>query len=169
MIFLLWYLVLSNEWLIWCTDLLFTPSFATWERGDLISQIHTLVQKTEDGMIMNIYKVHSFSDLAPHNCEGDAKSSKPSSTSTVLFLLLRGIVNSNQSIHFDNSMLQLREIRVTTPSTSAGLFPLFRGRVAEHGSLSSVAKMAMKIFIKRVFTICASNASFLRVIANLQN
>ena len=42
-------------------------------------------------------------------------------------------------------------------------------RVAELGSLSSGAKMAMKIFVKRVFTILASNASFLRVIANLQN
>ena len=41
--------------------------------------------------------------------------------------------------------------------------------VAELGSLSSGAKMAMKIFVKRVFTIFASNASFLRVIANLQN
>ena len=45
----------------------------------------------------------------------------------------------------------------------------FPGRVAELGSLSSGAKMAMKIFVKRVFTIFASNASFLRVIANLQN
>ena len=42
-------------------------------------------------------------------------------------------------------------------------------RVAELGSLSSGAKMAMKIFVKRIFTIFASNASFLRVIANLQN
>ena len=42
-------------------------------------------------------------------------------------------------------------------------------RVAELGSLSSRAKMAMKIFVKRVFTIFASNALFLRVIANLQN
>ena len=33
-------------------------------------------------------------------------------------------------------------------------------RVAELGSLSSGAKMEMKIFIKRVFTIFASNASF---------
>ena len=49
--------------------------------------------------------------------------------------------------------------------------PLIVGavRVAELGSLSSGAKMAMKIFVKRVFTIFASNASFLRVIANLQN
>ena len=38
-------------------------------------------------------------------------------------------------------------------------------RVAELGSLSS---MAMKIFVKRVFTIFATNASLLRVIANLQ-
>ena len=43
------------------------------------------------------------------------------------------------------------------------------GRVAEHGSLSSGAKLAMKIFVKRVFKMFASNASFLRVIANLQN
>ena len=42
-------------------------------------------------------------------------------------------------------------------------------RAAELGSLSSGAKMAMKIFVKRVFTIFASNASFLRVIANLPN
>ena len=42
------------------------------------------------------------------------------------------------------------------------------GRVAELGSLSSGAKMAMKIFVKRVFTIFATNASFLRVITNLQ-
>ena len=42
-------------------------------------------------------------------------------------------------------------------------------RVAELGSLSSGEKMAMKILVKRVFTIFASNASFLCVIANLQN
>ena len=41
-------------------------------------------------------------------------------------------------------------------------------RVAELGSLSSGAKMAMKIFVKRVLTIFSTNASFLRVIANLQ-
>ena len=40
-------------------------------------------------------------------------------------------------------------------------------RVAEVGSLSSGAKMVMKIFVKRVFTIFATNASFLRIIANL--
>ena len=34
--------------------------------------------------------------------------------------------------------------------------------------LSSGAKMAMNIFVKRVFTIFATNASFLRIIANLQ-
>ena len=46
---------------------------------------------------------------------------------------------------------------------------LFLIRVAELGNLSSGAKKAMKIFVKRVFTIFASNASFLHVIANLQN
>ena len=40
-----------------------------------------------------------------------------------------------------------------------------KGRVAELGSLSSGAKSAMKIF---VFTNFVTNASFLRVIANLQ-
>ena len=41
-------------------------------------------------------------------------------------------------------------------------------RVAELDSLLSGAKMVMKIFGKRVFTIFATNASFIRVIANLQ-
>ena len=43
-----------------------------------------------------------------------------------------------------------------------------RTRVAELGSLSSMAKMAMKILVKCVFTIFATNALFLRIIANLQ-
>ena len=41
-------------------------------------------------------------------------------------------------------------------------------RVAELGSLSSGAKMALEIFVKRVFTIFATNASFLRVISNFR-
>ena len=41
-------------------------------------------------------------------------------------------------------------------------------RVAELGSLSWGKKMAMKIFVKQVFKIFVTNASFLRVIANLQ-
>ena len=40
--------------------------------------------------------------------------------------------------------------------------------VAELGSLSSGAKIAMQIFVKRVFTIFATNAWFLRIITNLQ-
>ena len=40
-------------------------------------------------------------------------------------------------------------------------------RVAENGSLSARAKMAIKTFVKRVFTFFATNASFLCVIANL--
>ena len=44
----------------------------------------------------------------------------------------------------------------------------FRVRVAELGSLSSGAKMAIKIFVKRIFTIFAEIALFLHVIANLQ-
>ena len=48
------------------------------------------------------------------------------------------------------------------------MYDMEQYRVAELGSLSSGAKMAMKNFVKRVFTIFATNASFLRVIANLQ-
>ena len=40
--------------------------------------------------------------------------------------------------------------------------------MAEVGSLSARAKMPIQIFVKRVFTIFAKNASFLHVIANLQ-
>ena len=39
-------------------------------------------------------------------------------------------------------------------------------RVAGLGRLSAGAKMAMKPFVKRVFTIFATNVSFLRVISN---
>ena len=46
------------------------------------------------------------------------------------------------------------------------MFEREQGKVAELGSLSSGAKMAMKIFVKRIFTIFATNASC--VIANLQ-
>ena len=48
-------------------------------------------------------------------------------------------------------------------------YMILGARVAELGSLSSGAKMAMKIFVKRIFTIFPSNALFLHVIANLQN
>ena len=41
-------------------------------------------------------------------------------------------------------------------------------RVAEVGSLSARTKMAIKTFAKCVFTLFATNVSFLRVIANLQ-
>ena len=41
-------------------------------------------------------------------------------------------------------------------------------RVAGLGRLSAGAKMAMKPFVKRVFTIFVTNASFLRVISNFR-
>ena len=44
----------------------------------------------------------------------------------------------------------------------------FPSRVAGLGRLSAGAKMAMKPFVKRVFTIFATNASFLRVISNFR-
>ena len=66
-----------------------------------------------------------------------------------------------------------RSIRVYVSICSMMLFILqvqeVPDRVAELGSLSLGAKMAMKIFVKRVFTILASNVSFLRIIINLQN
>ena len=48
------------------------------------------------------------------------------------------------------------------------MYDMEQYRVAELGSLSSGAKMAMKIFVKRVIANFATNASFLRVITNLQ-
>ena len=72
---------------------------------------------------------------------------------------------------FESDMYQLnttcfeKSLRQRSIATVAGV----ANRVAELGSLPSGAKMAMKIFVKRVVTIFASNASFLRVIANLQN
>ena len=41
-------------------------------------------------------------------------------------------------------------------------------RVAEVGSLSARAKMTIKFFDKRVFTIFATNAYYLHINANLQ-
>ena len=46
--------------------------------------------------------------------------------------------------------------------------PIETSRVAGLGRLSAGAKKAMKPFVKRVFTIFATNASFLRVISNLR-
>ena len=42
------------------------------------------------------------------------------------------------------------------------------GRVVEVGSLSARTKIATKVFVRRVFAIFATNASFSCVIANLQ-
>ena len=47
-------------------------------------------------------------------------------------------------------------------------FAVPSSRVAEVGSLSTRATMAKKNFAKRVFTFFTTNASFLRVITNLQ-
>ena len=54
-----------------------------------------------------------------------------------------------------------------TRATSAPPTRGFQYRVAEVGSLSAKAKMAMEIPVKRVFAIFTTNASFLRVVANL--
>ena len=63
---------------------------------------------------------------------------------------------------------ELRKLPVTSYLKSQVQISIL-SRVAELGSLSSGAKMAMKIFVKRVFTIFASNASFLRIIANCKS
>ena len=55
-----------------------------------------------------------------------------------------------------NNLLQISKLRFGQ-----------KARVAELGSLSLGAKMATEIFVKRVFTIFATNESFLLVIANL--
>ena len=70
---------------------------------------------------------------------------------------------------FSNSLQNISLILHLTPKYDIPQNMMLRHRVAELGSLSSGAKMAIKIFVKRVFKIFASNASFLRVIANLQN
>ena len=46
--------------------------------------------------------------------------------------------------------------------------PAVEIRVAGLGRLSAGAKMVMKPFVKRVFTIFATNASFLCVISNFR-
>ena len=45
---------------------------------------------------------------------------------------------------------------------------ILKARVAEVGSLSARAKVAIKFFLKCVFTIFATNASVWHIIANLQ-
>ena len=74
--------------------------------------------------------------------------------------------------HASSSSAPLQSAALNTSTRCFWKWPSFekliKGRVAELGSLSSGAKMAMKIFVKCVFTIFAANASFLRVIANLQ-
>ena len=57
--------------------------------------------------------------------------------------------------------------RIANPSKTA-VCMIMRCRVAGLGSLSAGAKMAMKPFVKRVFTIFTTNASFLSVISNFR-
>ena len=65
-------------------------------------------------------------------------------------------------------MTSMELIKLLKYSNEIGIESTVLIRVAEFGSLSSGAIMAMKIFVKRVFTIFATNAPFLRIIANLQ-
>ena len=80
-----------------------------------------------------------------------------------MMILLQKSNDYNVTNYDDN------DIKKVTPYKNIMNIMLQKSRVAELGSFSLGAKMAMKIFVKRIFTIFASNASFLRVIASLQN
>ena len=89
-------------------------------------------------------------------------------------------VNStNLSINLETAMLSSQ--RPTPLLKFTGNIPKCRATYNERGqswlfssgwqnlaAFRRGSKMAMKVFVKRVFTIFATNASFLRVFANLQ-
>ena len=136
----------------------------------------------------------AFKHLPSCSCASTFALEAVSSTDLIrelMFFLLQNLVFTLQYIYLHNQRPQnlfklwssrtwwsSRNIKVVQPSRwshlrrqpNLALKKVFYSfRVAELGSLSSGAKMAMKIFVKRVFTIFATNASFLREIANLQN
>ena len=47
-------------------------------------------------------------------------------------------------------------------------YSMIASRVAELGSLSARAKIATTVFVRHILAVLATNALFLRVIANLQ-
>ena len=63
-------------------------------------------------------------------------------------------------------LLHIPSVTAASSAAYAGTAGTIRARVAGLGRLSAGAKMAMKPFVKRLFTIFATNASFLRVISN---
>ena len=93
--------------------------------------------------------------------------------SQILVLLYHHLDNLNNtcglSFNFENDKDEPSRTSSKTSRDSEPEVVVVETRVAKLGSLSSGAKMAMKIFVKHVFTIFASNVSFFRVIANLQN
>ena len=68
---------------------------------------------------------------------------------------------------FQSSLLTESSQNISDPSKSRVIGSYLFPRVAEVGSISARAKMTIKAFVKRVFTIFVTNTLFLRVIANL--
>ena len=75
------------------------------------------------------------------------------------------IVSSQHGPMQLSQMSGTKELRQKQGEWPANFLP---SRVAGLGRLSAGAKMAMKPFVKRVFTFFATNASFLRVISNFR-
>ena len=92
--------------------------------------------------------------VLPDYCSSDRRNIGP------LLPRLLPVTCSNTA----SAVIQLRDNCKTTLGQLWDNFGTALSRVAELGSLSSGAKMAMKIF---VFTMFVTNASFLHVIANL--
>jgi len=87
-------------------------------------------------------------------------------------------VRMSQWMHTRGSKVTILIYRydATAPKTNGepgavpyGFSILGPARVTEVGSLSTSAKMAVQIFVRCIFAIFATDASFLRVIANLQS
>ena len=69
------------------------------------------------------------------------------------------VLNKKKAVNVDIFLLLLCFLSQTSDELTTMI--MRQCRVAELGSLSSGAKMAMKIFVRRVFIIFATNALFL--------
>ena len=86
-------------------------------------------------------------------CLTYSNASSPSSRSPVTVKIL-----SNQSANMSTNKVFLN---------GSKLDDSFKTRATEVGSLSARAKMSTQIFVRHIFAIFATNASFLRAIENL--
>ena len=91
------------------------------------------------------------------------------SISNVIWILSSDTIcqlNSNcQIVRRQSCIVKKNNRRENEGTQSVGCIQV---RVAEVGSLSAKTKKAIKFFVRPVFDIFATNASFLRAIANLQ-